>query len=93
MSTDTPTKGDEPDAAQEITLTLSEDEEWWVARDRETGVASQGRTREDALDNLDEAIAGYHGEGNAPTVEELREMDIDPENNESGSIEDSEMFE
>lgn len=49
--------------------------------------------REDALDNLDEAIAGYHGEGNAPTDEELREMGIDPENNESGSIEDSEIFE
>lgn len=93
MSTDTPTRADEPEAAQKITLTLSEDEEWWVARDEETGVASQGRTREDALENLDEAISGYHGDGRPPTDEELREIGIDPANNESGSIEDSEIFE
>lgn len=93
MSTDTPTPGDEPDAAQKITLTRSEEEGLWVARDEETGVASQGRTREDALNNLDEAIAGYHGKGNAPTDEELREMGINPETNESGSIDDSEIFE
>lgn len=93
MSTDTSARADDPDAAQKITLTRSKDEEWWVARDEETGVASQGQTREDALDNLDEAIAGYHGEGHAPTDEELREMGIDPENNESDSIEDSGIFE
>jgi predicted RNase H-like HicB family nuclease len=93
MSTDTPARVDDPDAAQTITLTRSEDEAWWGARDEETGVASQGRIREDALDNLDEAIAGYHGEWHPPADEELREMGIDPENNESGSIDDSAMFE
>lgn len=93
MSTDTPAHADEPGAVQTITLTLSEDEEWWVARDEETGVSSQGRTRVAALDNLDEAIAGFHGEGHPPTDEELREIGIDPSNNESGSIEDSEIFE
>ncbi|GAB7095283.1 type II toxin-antitoxin system HicB family antitoxin [Halolamina litorea] len=93
MSTDTPAHVDDPAAAQTITLTLSEDEEWWVARDEETALSSQGRTRGAALDNLDEAIAGFHGEGHAPTEEELREIGVDPENNESGSIEDSEIFE
>ena len=92
MSTDTPARADEPDAVQRITLTLAEDEEWWVARDEETGVTSQGRTRESALDNLDEAIAGYHGEGHSPTDEELREIGVDPANNESDSIEESERF-
>lgn len=93
MSTDTPASAGEPDAAQTITLTLAEDEEWWVARHEETGVSSQGRTRKAALDNLDEAVAGYHGEGREPTDAELRDLGIDPANNESGSVEDSEIFE
>lgn len=93
MSTDTPPRTGEPSAARTITLTLAEDEEWWVARDEETGVTSQGRTREAALDNLDEAVAGYYGDGREPTDEELRELGIDPANNESGSVEDSEIFE
>ena len=39
------------------TITLSEEDDgWWVAVDEESGVASQGATRSDALDNLDEAV-------------------------------------
>ena len=39
------------------TITLSEDDDgWWVAVDEESGVASQGATRSEALDNLDEAV-------------------------------------
>ena len=30
---------------------------WWSALDQETGVASQGPTRQKALENLDEAVA------------------------------------
>lgn len=37
-----------------VTITKSED--WFVARDEETGVASQGKTRSEALANLAEAI-------------------------------------
>lgn len=77
----------------EPTITLTEDGDWWIARDVETGVTSQGRTRTEALDNLDEAVAGYHGEGEEPTDEDLRELGIDPGSNESGSREDSEVFE
>lgn len=77
----------------EPTITLTEDGDWWIARDVETGVSSQGRTRKDALDNLDEALAGYHGEGEEPTEADLRDLGIDPKNNESGSREDSEIFE
>lgn len=77
----------------EPTITLTDDGDWWVARDVETGVTSQGRTRKEALDNLDEALAGYHGEGEEPTAEELRDVGIDPDANESGSIDDSEIFE
>ncbi|AKH98013.1 type II toxin-antitoxin system HicB family antitoxin [Halanaeroarchaeum sulfurireducens] len=67
----------------EPTITLTEEEDWWVARDTETGVASQGRTKTAALDNLDEALAGYRGEGRTPSDEELREAGIDPERNVS----------
>lgn len=38
-----------------ITL-QEEDDGWWCAIDEETGVASQGSTREEALENLDEAV-------------------------------------
>lgn len=93
MSTDTPDSSSSRPAVENISLTLSEDGEVWIAKDEDTGVASQGETREEALEMLDEAVAGYHGAGTEPTDEELREPGIDPANNESGSLEDSEIFE
>jgi predicted RNase H-like HicB family nuclease len=77
----------------EPTITLTDEGDWWVAEDTETGVTSQGRTRREALDNLDEALDGYHGAGEEPSDEELRALGIDPENNESGVVEDSDVFE
>ena len=38
-----------------ITL-QEEDDGWWCAIYEETGVASQGPTREEALENLNEAV-------------------------------------
>jgi len=40
---------------REIRL-IEEDDGWWSAVDEETGVASQGPSRADALANLDEAV-------------------------------------
>jgi len=40
--------------SQTIRLTLEDDQ--WVAVDEDTEVASQGKTREEALRNLDEAL-------------------------------------
>lgn len=78
----------------EPTITLFENEDgWWTASDEETGVASQGETREDALENLAEALRGSAGDGDPPTDAELRAAGIDPAANESGSIEDSAVFE
>ena len=77
----------------EPTITLTESDEWWVARDTETGVTSQGKTREAALNNLDEALAGYHGEGGAPSDDDLHELGIDPANNTSEAVDDSDIFE
>ncbi|MFB6072143.1 MAG: type II toxin-antitoxin system HicB family antitoxin [Halobacterium sp.] len=77
----------------EPTITLTDEGDWWVARDTETGVASQGRSRQEALENLDEALAGYHGEGEEPSDAELRDAGIDPENNESSRVDDTDVFE
>jgi len=38
------------------TITLTREGEWWVAKDEEAGVASQGHSRTEALENLDEAL-------------------------------------
>ncbi|WP_436903740.1 type II toxin-antitoxin system HicB family antitoxin [Halovenus halobia] len=94
MSTDADKRREEDMAVPvDISLSLGEDGDVWIARDEDTGVTSQGPTRQAALENLDEAVAGYHGAGESPTDEELRELGIDPENNESGSIDKSDIFE
>ncbi|MFC7076209.1 type II toxin-antitoxin system HicB family antitoxin [Haloarcula halophila] len=71
-------------SGKEIRLKNREGSDLWTAVDAETGVASQGRSRQEALENLDEAVEGYRGAGRPPTEEELRELGIDPEENESG---------
>ena len=43
-------------------IRLTHEDGWWVAEDVDTGVASQGQTREAALESLDEAVALYRGE-------------------------------
>ncbi|WP_164932764.1 type II toxin-antitoxin system HicB family antitoxin [Halorubrum amylolyticum] len=90
MSTESDTNHDLPTGT---TITLTRESNWWVAKDEETDVVSQGKSRQEALENLDEALQGYHGKGEAPSDTELREMGIDPERNTSGSLDDSEIFE
>jgi predicted RNase H-like HicB family nuclease len=93
MSTDIDDPGDEESALPvNISLSVGESGDVWVARDEDTGVTSQGQTRETALENLDEAVAGYHGAGESPSDEELRELGIEPEQNTSGSLDESDMF-
>jgi predicted RNase H-like HicB family nuclease len=59
---------------------IEEDDGWWSAIDEETGVASQGETREAALDNLDEAVALHTGEIGEPVTDaDLHDLGIDPE--------------
>lgn len=76
----------------EPTITLTDTGECWVATDTETGVTSQGPTREAALSNLDEALAGYHGAGEPPTDDDLEALGIDPENNTSDPLAESDQF-
>ena len=65
---------------REIRL-IEEDDGWWSAIDEETGVASQGKTRREALDNLDEAVALHKGEIGEPIEDDeafFREIGINP---------------
>ena len=67
--------------------------DWWVITDVNTGVTTQGKTREHALEMLDEAVALHEGEvGREPTDEELKEMGIDPEDNDTGNEEPPEFM-
>lgn len=64
-------------------ITLQEEEDgWWCAIDEGTGVGSQGPTREEALENLDEAVGLDKGAIGEPIEDEeafLREIGIDPD--------------
>jgi predicted RNase H-like HicB family nuclease len=61
-------------------IRLVEEDGRWSAIDGETGVASFGDTREEALEMLDEAVALHTGEAGDPvTDEDLRELGIDSE--------------
>lgn len=77
---------DGPDHDDEIRLWREDD--WWMAEDVDTGVTTQGESREAALANLDEAVALHEGDiGREPTDEELREVGIDPDDNATGDEE------
>jgi predicted RNase H-like HicB family nuclease len=73
-------------------ITLTHEDEWWLAKEEESGVVSQGKRRQEALENLDEALQGYHGAGEPPSEDELRELGIDSEQNTSGALDDSTVF-
>ncbi|MHB9288676.1 type II toxin-antitoxin system HicB family antitoxin [Halobacteriales archaeon Cl-PHB] len=91
------TTGDEDGADVRREIHLTQEGEWWVAKDVETGVASQGESREEALEMLDEAVALHKGEigESIDTPEEereaLREMGIDPDEVEAAREEHDEL--
>jgi len=54
--------------------------ETWIAKDVETGIASQGDSRDEVLEMLDEALALHDGErGRSVTDEDLEDLGIDPD--------------
>jgi predicted RNase H-like HicB family nuclease len=74
--------------AHEGEIRLWQEDDWWVAKDVETGVTTQGQSREAALANLDDAVALHEGEaGREPTEEELRAAGIDPVDDTTGEEE------
>ncbi|QUO47349.1 MULTISPECIES: type II toxin-antitoxin system HicB family antitoxin [Halorubrum] len=81
-------------ADRDSEIRLWKEEKWWIARDMGTGVTTQGESRSDALENLDEAVALHRGEiGREPTDEELRELGIDPGENATGDTEPPDVLE
>ena len=58
---------------------IHEDDGSITARDKETGVASFGDTKAEALRMLAEALELHEGGGEPVTEENLREMGLDPE--------------
>lgn len=52
-----------------ITVIVQKEENWYVAKCLENSVASQGKTIEEALNNLKEAIELYY-EDEKPEIEE-----------------------
>lgn len=80
MSTDTDADRNSPSPPTRITLELAEDGETWIVWDEETGVTTQGESREHALEMLDEAVSLHLGEAGDPvTDDDLRELGIDPD--------------
>lgn len=80
--------------SHEAEIRLWREDNWWVAKDVETGVTTQGQSRENALANLDDAVALHKGEvGREPTDEELREMGIEPADNTTGDREPPDVLE
>ncbi len=75
-------------------IRLWREDGWWIAEDVETGVTTQGESREAALDNLDDAVALHRGDaGRDPTAAELRALDIDPADNTTGDREPPDVLE
>lgn len=66
-------------------MLIQADDGWWVARNEATGAASQGKSRQDALEKLDEAVRPHRGESGVPIEtwaqerEVLKNLDIDPD--------------
>jgi hypothetical protein len=67
-------------SGQEIRLTNGGECDGWTAVDVETGVASDGPTREAALENLDDAVGLHQGERGRPVTDaDLEALGVDPE--------------
>jgi predicted RNase H-like HicB family nuclease len=64
----------------EPTITLTDRDGYWVAIHEPTGVGAQGETRDEALDELDEAVALHTNDATEPASDEdeiLRDLGID----------------
>ncbi len=78
-------------------IVLTREGDGWVATEPESGVSSQGETREEALEMLDDAVAVHDGETGEPveSVDEeyrvLEELGIDSDEIERARAESDEL--
>jgi len=87
----------DPDADHEDEIRMWREDDGWVITDVETGVTTQGETREQALEMLDEAVALHKGKigESIDTPEEerevLRDIGIDSDEVEAAREENDEL--
>jgi len=92
-----PSSTRDSESEHEDEIRLWREGDGWVITDVETGVTTQGETREDALEMLDEAVALHKGEIGEPIEtpdkerEALRELGIDPDEVEAAREENDEL--
>ena len=85
------------DSDHEEEIRLWREDGGWVITHVETGVTTQGETREEALELLDEAVALHEGEAGEPIDtpeaerEALRDLDIDPDEVQAAREENDEL--
>lgn len=65
---------------------IHEDDGSITARDTETGVASFGETKAEALRMLAEALELHEGRGEPVSDDDLREMGLDPEDEDDEDL-------
>jgi predicted RNase H-like HicB family nuclease len=80
-ATDEP-DGEEPQGVEFV----HEDDGSITARDKETGVASFGDTKAEALRMLAEALELHEGGGEPVTDEDLRQMGLDPDDTDDEEL-------
>ena len=56
---------------KQLTAVIRAENNWFVAENPETGVASQGKTEREALANLSEAVSLYLEEAEAPAIQKV----------------------
>ena len=49
-----------------FTIAIQKEDDWFIAKCLENGVASQGRTMDEAMENLREAVALYYEDEQLP---------------------------
>jgi predicted RNase H-like HicB family nuclease len=60
-----------------FTATITQEDDWYVAQCLEIDVASQGRTKEEALTNLHEALELHFEPPVATVVPEVRTIEVE----------------
>lgn len=60
-----------------FTATVWQESDWYVAQCLEVDVASQGETEEEALANLEEALALHFEDPRATAIPRVREFEVE----------------
>jgi hypothetical protein len=62
---------------QTFTVSVTREDDWYIARSLDVEIASQGKTEEEALLNLREALELYFSPPSAGEVPALRQVEVE----------------